>query len=63
MAYQTIGAGLLPEPMDGYYPGNLIIEVGEQIVVKAGGSLTIGKVAAGGPEASRCCEALCGRTA
>ena len=52
LAYQTIGAGLLPEPMDGYYPGNLIIEVGEQIVVKAGGSLTIGKVAAGGPEAS-----------
>lgn len=52
IGYQTIAANLLPEPMDGYYPGGLTIETGGQIIVKAGGSLTIGKISVGGPESS-----------
>lgn len=50
--YLTVAAGLLPEPAGGYYPGGLTIETDGQIVVRAGGSLTIGKFAIGSAEPS-----------
>lgn len=50
IGYQTVSADLLPEPMDCYYPGGLTIETGGQIIVKAGGRLTIGKISVGGTE-------------
>lgn len=50
--YQTISASLSSQPIGGYYPGELTIETGGQIVVKAGGSLSIGKFAIYGPESS-----------
>ena len=42
------GGGL----MDGYYPGELTIQLTGTVVVEAGGSLSIGTLSIGGPEAS-----------
>lgn len=50
--YLSVTAGIVPQPINGCYPGGLVIEAGGQIVVKAGGSLSIGKLAIGSAEPS-----------
>ncbi len=51
-AYFTVMPHLLAAPSGGYYPGELTIELSGAVTVRAGGCLTIGKFAVGGPEAS-----------
>lgn len=48
--YQTVDETLLDAPENGLYPGELTIQVNSRIVVEAGGNLTIGTYASGGPE-------------
>lgn len=53
LSYTTISSafadGSLPE---GYYPGELTVEISGQIIIEAGGTLAIGPLSIGGPEAS-----------
>lgn len=50
VSFLTVAPEMLPEPANGFYPGVVVIETGGQIVVKNGGSLSIGKLAVGSSE-------------
>ena len=51
--YTTISSENLGNSIpEGYYPGDLLVEVTGAVVIEAGGSLTIGTLSLGGPEKS-----------
>lgn len=53
LGYTTVSSQFSnASPEDGYYPGELTVELAGQIVVEAGGTLYIGTLTIGGPEAS-----------
>lgn len=50
--YTTVSSAFAGEPMEeGYYPGELTIQLTGTVIVEAGGSLGIGTLSIGGPEA------------
>ena len=60
-SYTTVSSAFAGEDItaDGYYPGNLTVEVTGQIVIEAGGFLGIGALSIGGPEASPVVTGAC----
>ena len=52
LSFTTISPAFAGMDEEGYYPGNLTVELTGQVVVEAGGSLEIGTLSVGGPEAS-----------
>ena len=60
-SYTTVSSAFAGEDItaDGYYPGNLTVEVTGQIVIEAGGFLGIGALSIGGPEASPVLTGAC----
>ena len=51
--YTTVSSAFAGEPMEeGFYPGELTIQLTGTVIVEAGGSLGIGTLSIGGPEAS-----------
>ncbi len=53
LSYLTVAPDLASNPFaQEYYPGELTVELAGTVTVAAGGQLSIGKVAVGGPEAS-----------
>ncbi len=52
LSFTTVSTAFSGSAPEGYYPGNLTVELTGQVVVEAGGFLSVGTLSIGGPEAS-----------